>query len=264
MAAGLLVTGLAGCAKSDDNAGGDQPMPAASAAPADAESCIEAGALKLDAGLLLDTVRLKLEAKGQADAIRSLANVMDRLEDAKAKVKDPKVKVIVDEFAAALFTLKTRLETPGADPAKLGDDINATFEKMEQMAAKLAAICGEQASSPGAGKDTNSTRAKACARFSAAFVSLEGPFIQVGLEGIDRDAEVKKLHAAIDSYLAETTMAMIETDDPELKTAITADIAEVQKLKLAVSAARDIKALEELNHPPFLDTTKKVRSLCGR
>lgn len=262
--AGLLVVGLAGCAKTNDNAGGNQPAPAVSAAAADAESCAEAKALSLVAGLGMAGVGLAVELKGQTDAAEQLGTIMEQLAKAKADVTDPQVKAIVDEYATTLDGLKKQMETPGADTVKLSGDIDVATAKFEKAEEKLAAICVEPSAAPGGG--ANSARAAACAKIEKASLELMGPFMELGMAGTDRaalDAAVKKLNTALDAYAAELTKATGETSDAELKAAITAAAADVSKIKQAVSGAKDIKALQELiDSPTFGASQEKLQSLC--
>lgn len=266
--AGLLVASLAGCTESDDNGGGNNPAPTATASvkPADAESCAEAKATTMVAGLAIAGVSLTIQLKGKVESTESLNKILEQLSKAQTSAKDPQIKAVIDEYATTLGALKKQMETPGTDQAKLSSEVDATLARMEKAEAKLAALCLEPSASPDAADGTSSARAVACERHGDAFASLMLPFLEVGLGSTDSAAlgdSIKKLHTAIDTYATELTSILGETSDAEMKAALTAQTAEVHKLKVEVSGAKDTKALVDLaDSPTFEASTAKARSLC--
>jgi hypothetical protein len=265
VAAGLLTVGVAACGTpAPDNGSQNTPSPTAKAVP-DAESCTKGKALALLAGLRMAGVAMALELKTQADAADTMGDVVDQATQATAKVTDPQVKAIVDEYVSAIDQLKKQLEAPRADTTTLQADVDvatATFDKAEQ---KLSAICVESAPSPPA---SGGPRAAACATVENATLELVGPMMELGMMGTERakiEAAAKKVIEALDAYATKLGTAAGETTDSEMKTAITAAATDIQKMKQAVvSAGTDATKLEAaIGDETHGASQEKLQTLCS-
>lgn len=263
--AGLLAIGLAACGDSPtEPTAATSPTPTV-AAPPDDESCTQANTLALVAGLRMVGVALALETAGAKDAAEKMADVVEQSAQATAKVTDPRVKAVVDEYATLIDDLKKQLETAGGDPAKLQNDVDITLGKFEKAEEKLSALCADKSPQPDA---KPAGLAAGCQSFETASMSLMDPMIELSTavetkSGID--AAVKKALNGFDTFIAELKKISAQAAAGEFKTALTGAVTEVETVRASlVAAGKDPAKLKALidseSESPAME---KIATLCA-
>ncbi len=263
--AGLLTAGLTACGTSPaDTAGGSSPSPTVTAPP-DEESCTQAKTLALVAGLRMAGVSLALDMRTQADAAEQLDDVVEQADQVKAKVTDARVKAIVDEYRETIDQLKKQLDAPGADTTKLLADVDVAIDKFDKAEEKLSAICLEKTPAPG-GSSTG--LAADCESFDTASIGLFGPMMGLASVGSDKAeirAAVDKALKALDDFTTELSKIAAQTANAELKAAMPAALADIQKMKSdLVAAGTDAAKLKKLmdSEPPS-PGMDRVEAVCS-